>query len=155
MTTASTPDTPERSGRQEGDVAGQERDRHLERRVVDAEADEADHPSDQEPDRDPTEHGPDEVSGGVGERERAGDDRSGGEPEEDERGAVVDEALALDDRDRATRDSQSVRDRRRGDRVGRGDDGAEHESARPRKADHVVGSDGDRDHRRGHEADRE
>ena len=44
----------ERSGRQEGDVAGQERDRHLERRVVDAEADEADHPSDHEPDRDPT-----------------------------------------------------------------------------------------------------
>jgi hypothetical protein len=91
----------------------------------------------------------------VGERERAGYDRSGGEPEEGTSAVPSLTGSALDDRDRATRDSQSVRDRRRGDRVGRGDDGAEHESARPRKADHVVGSDGDPDHRRSHEADRE
>ena len=77
----------------------------------------------------PPSDGPDEVAGCVGERERAGDDRSGRELEEDERGAVVDEALALDDRDRAARDSEPVRDRRRGDRVGRRDDGAEHEAA--------------------------
>ena len=79
-----------------------------------------------------------------GERERAGDDRSDGELEEDERGAVVDEALALDDRDRATRHAEPARDRRRGDRVGRRDDRAEHECRRPTRGRSRSGSDRDR-----------
>jgi len=44
----------------------------------------------------------------------------------------------------------------RGDRIGGGDDGAEHERGRPRQSrDDLVSDDGDDDHRQEHEADRE
>ena len=140
---------------QEDHVPGEERDRDLERRVVDPVADEADRAAEHETDRDPAEHGPDEVARRVQERERARDHGHGREPEEDERGSVVDEALALDDRDRAARNAEAAGDRRRGERVGRRDDRAEHEAHGPREADHVVSRDRDHHHRQRHEPDRE
>ena len=81
-----------------------------------------------------------------------GDDRRGRR-----RGrAVVDEALALDDRDDSTRHAEPLHDRRRRDRVGGGDDGAEHERGRPREPGHdLVRDDGDDDHRQQHEPDGE
>ena len=50
---------------------------------------------------------------------------------QDERGAVVDEALALDDRERAARHAEPATDRRRRERIGRRDDRAEDERRRP------------------------
>ena len=64
-------------------------------------------------------------------RERSrhgGDDRR---PQQHERGAVVDEALALDDVDQPPRHAEPPADRGRGDRVGRRDDRAEDERLRP------------------------
>ena len=88
---------------QVGEVAGEERDRDLGRRVVDAAAHLADDVADGEPDRDAADHVDDEAPGRVPERERARDRGGDGGLVDDERDAVVDEALALDDRDDAPR----------------------------------------------------
>ena len=69
---------------------------------------------------------------------------------EDERDAVVDEALALDDRDHPTRRADAAGDFRGSKRVGWRDDGAEGERPAPRQAvDGLVRNPGDahsRDH---------
>ena len=76
-------------------------------------------------------------------------------PVGDERRAVVDQALALDDRDDPPRDRHPAHDRGGGDRVGRGDDGAERERGRPRHVGHErLDHDGDGAHRDQHEPDR-
>ena len=64
-------------------------------------------------------------------RERPGHDRGDRDAVEHEARAVVDQALALDDRHELARHAQPARDRRRRDRVGGRDDRAEHEGARP------------------------
>ena len=88
----------------------------------------------------PPTHAADEREPGVPEREAAGHDRRHGEAVGDERRPVVDQALALDDRDEPPRNAEPARDRARGDRVGRRDDRAEHERRRPAHAvDHRVG----------------
>ena len=59
----------------------------------------ADQVADREPDRDSADHVQDEAPGRVDEREAPGDDRDDREAVGHERGAVVDQALALDQRD--------------------------------------------------------
>ena len=77
-------------------------------------------------------------------------------PVEHEPGPVVDEALALDDRHELSRDAEPPRDRRRGERIGGGDDRAEHEGAPPREVvDELVCDHGHAGGRDGDEADGE
>ena len=74
--------------------------------------------------------------------------RRGGERDVvgDQRGAVVDQALAFEHRHRAPRHAQPADDRGRRDRVGRRDDRPERERRRPRQAvDQRVGDHHDRD----------
>ena len=120
VTAASTPETPELLGGQVGRVGGGERDRDLDRRVVEPLADLGDRPADGQPDGDPTDGAEDEVGAGVQEGEAAADDRGHRGGVEDEGGAVVDQALALDDRDDLARGAVAPGDRGRGDRVGAG-----------------------------------
>jgi len=95
------------------------------------------------------------AAGGAGEREAAGDDGGDGDPVGDEGGAVVDEALALDEGDQPAREAEPLGDRARGSRVGGRDDGAEHEGGRPGEpGDGGVRDGGDREHRREDQPDR-
>ena len=64
-------------------------------------------------------------------RERAGDDRRDGDAVGDQRRRVVDQALALEDRDDPARDAEPAQDRGRRHGVGRRDDGAQGERRRP------------------------
>jgi hypothetical protein len=74
----------------------------------------------------------------------------------DQGGAVVDEALALDQRDDPARQSEPLGDGGGRGRVGRRDDCPEHERARPAETrDHHVGDRGHDQHRRQHEPDGE
>ena len=122
-------------GREVGEVAGEERDRDLGRRVVEPAPDlpQMTKPT-ASPIAIPPEHVDDEAPGRVPEREGAGQHRGDGEAVGDERGRVVDQALALDQRDEPARQPEPRGDRRRRDRVGRRDDRAEHEAHRPRQA---------------------
>ena len=61
----------------------------------------------------------------------------------DQRGGVVDEALALDHVHQSSWRAEPPHDRRRGHRIRRGDDRAEREGHRPRQLDHLVPEDGD------------
>ena len=80
------------------------------------------------------------------EREAAADGGGHRDAVGDERGRVVDQALALDDVDDPPRHAEPAQDRRGGDRVGGGDDRAERERRRPRDAvDQRVRDDRDRD----------
>ena len=134
----------DRGRRQVCDIAREERDHDLERRIVQASADLSEHVSDRKADGDPSHDSPDEARRRVHERERTGDDGGDGELEEDERRAVVDQALALDHRQRPARDAEPPADRCRRDRVGRRHDRSEHERSRPRQADHRVHDSRDR-----------
>ena len=78
----------------------------------------------------------DEVPRGVPERERPGDRGGDSRLVEHERETVVDEALALDDRDDAARHADPADDLGRGERVGGRDDRAERERARPGETRH-------------------
>ena len=91
----------------------------------------AKHESDGESDRHAARDVHDEMPGGVPEREAAGHHRSDGESIRDERGRVVDQALALDQCGEPPRDAEARGDRVRRDRVGRCDERAEHEANRP------------------------
>ncbi len=104
--------------------------------------------------RDPAGHVDDEVAGRVEQVEGAAH-RDHGRPVRHQRRAVVDEALALDDRRHVPRHAEAPGDRGRRERIGRRDDGAERERRRPRQpSDRRV-----RGHRHGdrgeeHERDR-
>ena len=77
-------------------------------------------------------------------------------PVEDEGGAVVDQALALEDVDDPARDRLAAGDRGRRDWVGRRHDRAERERRRPREVvDHGVRHDRDGRRRPDHEPDRQ
>ena len=139
--------------RQEGEVARQQRDRDLGRRVVDASADLPQDVADRETDR----HSPDDVHreapGRVPEREASRHHGGDGEAVGDERGRVVDQALALDQRHEPARDAEARGDRRRRHRIGGCDDGADHEADGPGEAaDQGVAHRSHREHRREHEA---
>ena len=134
----------QRLGRQIGEVRRHQRDRDLGRRVVERLA----HPGDDEADREPDRHADDRVEheapAGLGQREAAADHGGDGELVGDERGRVVEQRLALDDRQIAPRRAHARGDGRRRDRVGGRHDGAEHERRLPRHAvDDLVGDDGD------------
>ena len=88
-------DTERRRG-QVREVAGEQRDRHFRRRVVDPPPHLPHHERDDETDGDPADHVQDEVPRRVPERERSGDRRGDGGLVEHERETVVDEALALE-----------------------------------------------------------
>ena len=68
------------------------------------------------------------VAGGFAEREQAGADRGDGKAIEDQRGGVVGEAFAFEHDDQPARQAEPADDGERRDRVGRRDDGAEHEA---------------------------
>ena len=89
--------------------------------------------------------GVDELGARLQGAERAGEDGRDGDLVGDERGRVVDQRLALDDRHDAAGDADAAGDRGGGDGVGGGDDRAEHEGGGPRHAvDHRVGDERDR-----------
>ena len=143
-------------GRQVGGVAAHERDRDLDRRIVEALAHLGDHPADGEADRGAAEAGVDELRTGLPGAEAAGEHGRDRDLVGDQRGRVVDQRLALDDRHDAARDAEAPGDRGRGDGVGGGDDRAEHERGGPRHAvDHRVGDHRDAAGGGEHEPDRE
>ena len=125
---------PDRRRGQVREVAGEQCDRDLGRRVVDATADLAHDVADRETDGDAADHVHDEAPGRTPERERARDRGGDGGLVDDERDAVVDEALALDDRDDAPRRADTSGDLGRRERVGRRDDRPERERAGPAEA---------------------
>ena len=99
----------------EGRVGREQRDRDLGRRVVDPAPDLRDHEAHRQPDRDPAGRRAHELEPRV-ERREAPTHRSGhGHPVGDQRGRVVDEALALDDVDEPARRADLAHDRGRGD----------------------------------------
>ena len=87
-----------------------------------------------------------ELEAGLGQRERPRDHRRDRELVEHERGPVVGEVLALDDRQQAPRRPDTSQDLRRGYGVGGGDDRAQYEGGPPVEPDHVVRDGGNRDH---------
>ena len=140
----------------EREVTRHQGDRHLDGRVFEPAPHLGREVTDDQADPDPADDAPDEPPGGVPDRERSRHDRHHRNAIEDERRAVVDEALALDDRDEASGDAKPAHDRRRSDRIGRRDDGAEHKRGAPRQPGYCgMGDDGNRDRRRDHEADGE
>ena len=128
-----------RLGREIGEIAGQQRDGDLAGRVGHTLADLPHHVPHREPDRDARDRVQDQPPAGLPEREGPGRHRDDGDAVEHERGRVVDEALALDDRDDAPRRAQPPGDRGGGNRVGRRDDGPQHERRRPRQVDRRSG----------------
>ena len=154
VTAASTPETPSCLGRKVGHESAEDRDRDLDGNVVEPSPDLGDRRADQQPDRDPAGNRDDEVDRGVEEREAAADRRRDGDPVGDQRRRVVDQALPLDQGDQPARGAELARDRRRGHRVGRRDDGAEREGDRPGQVDELVADDRDRTGRKQHQADR-
>ncbi len=101
-------------------------------------------PAEREAERGAARADEEEVVRGVAERERARHRGRHGGAVEHERGAVVDEALALDERHDALGHAKAAEDRGGGDGVGGGDDRAEHEGRAPAQAgDDRVGDHGD------------
>ena len=99
VTAASTPEQPSALGRHVGRVAAEQRDRDLHRRVVEPPADLGDHPADGEPDRDPAGRAEHELAARPPRSENVPPTAPTADAVEHQRGAVVDQALALDDRD--------------------------------------------------------
>jgi hypothetical protein len=142
-------------GREEGDVAAEEGDRDLGRRVLGAAADRGDQVAGEQADRESAASGEEEAPAGLGGRE-AGPDRSDDRDLVDDQGAgVVDQALALEHVDDPARDPGAAQDRRRGDRVGRADDRAEGDRHRPGEVEGEVCDRADDDRGRQHQPDRE
>ena len=141
-------------GRDERPVGAEQRDRQLGVDVVDALAHLGDHPADGEPDRDPAGHVAEELEHGVPRRDALADRGRHRDLVGDQRGGVVEQALALEHVDHPPRRADPPHDRRRRRRVGRRDDRAEDEGHRPGQADQLVRDDRDRRRRRQHEPDR-
>jgi len=118
-------------GRKIRDVRSDQRDRDDERGVRDAFGHSVEQKTEGQADHDAAEQCEDEGAGRIGERERA--DRGGDDSEavDHQRRCVVDQTLALEDRDDAPRHSEALEDGRCGDRVGGRDDAAERERAGP------------------------
>ena len=143
-------------GREEGGVGRQERDRHLHRRVFDADSNLCDHPPDGHTDDTTAHEGDRERRDRRGRRERAAGGRGDGDAVDRQRRRVVQQTLAFEDRHDLPRQSEPRRDRGGGDRVRRRDDGAQRDRDGPRKAGNErVGDHGNRQRRREDQADRE
>jgi len=150
------PGDPESLGGQVAEVPAEQGNRDLDRWVVELPPQPADQVADREPDRDPAHDVQHEAAGCGREREAPGHDRRDGEPVRDQRGAVVDEALAFDQRDQPAWQAEPQRDRRGRGRVRGRDERAQHEGLWPVEArDHGMGNPRHREHRRQHEPDRE
>ena len=141
-------------GRQVGRVGDDEGERDLDRRIREAPVDLAkDHP-DHDPHGHPADGSHDEVRDRGAGFETLGQDRHDSRAVGDQRDGVVQQALALEDRDDPARDVEAPEDRGRGDGVGRRHDGSEGERAGPAQAgDQRVGDHADRADREQHEAD--
>ena len=147
---------PELLGRQVGGVAGEQGDRDLHRRVVQPLPHLGDDPADGEPERRAADAGVEELGAGLPGGEAAGEHGGDRDLVGDQRGRVVDQRLALDDRHDPAGDADAARDRGGGDGVGGGDDRAEDEGGGPRHVvDHGVGDERDRERGRQHQPDRE
>ena len=118
-------------GRDVGEVRAEQGDRDLERRVVEPATHLPDDPADGEADGDAGNDAVDELEPCVPDGEAAAHDGDDRESIGDQCGSVVDEALAFDDRDQPARNPEPARDRCRGNRIGRGDDGPQHERSAP------------------------
>ncbi len=145
----------ERLGREVGEVGRDQGDRDLRRRVLDPAAQLGDQEAHEDPDRDPAGRADHEVERRVRQRERPRHDGRDRELVDDEARGIVDEALPLDDRHVTPRCAEPAGDRGRRDRVGRGDDRAEHERHIPGQARNHVRHPADDDRRDDHEADRQ
>lgn len=92
----------------------------------------------------------------IGQQERSARDGGDGGPVRNERGRIVEQGLAFDERDHDARRAEATEDGRCREGVGRGDDGAEREGGGPaHPGDRGVGRDRDEDHREHDEPDRE
>jgi hypothetical protein len=140
-------------GRQVGREAREQRDRHLGRGVVDPLARLRDQPADHQADDDAAGDPAEELERRRPEGERAADRGRHRGAVDDERGAVVDQALALDDVDQPPRRAQPLHDRRGRDRVGGSEDAAQHERRGPGQVQHVVRRHGDDRRGEQHEPD--
>ena len=146
----------EQVGGDEGEVAGQQRDRDLDRRVVDPAPDLADDVTDGEADGEPAADDAHESQACVP-RARTCPQTAATIATRSATSAVASltrlSPSTIDDE--PPWHPEPARDRGRRDRVGGRDDGAERERRRPAEADHAVGDDGDGGHRHQHEPDRE
>ena len=89
----------------EREVPGHQRDRHLDRRVVQTPPNGGDQEPDNDADSDAADYGPEEVPRGIPEGEGARNLSRDGHPIEHQSSPVVHQRLALDDRDDAARNS--------------------------------------------------
>ncbi|HET8592846.1 MAG TPA: hypothetical protein VFL56_04215 [Solirubrobacterales bacterium] len=106
------------------------------------------------PDRDPAHRRAEELGHCVSRRHGLAHRRGHRHLVGDQRGRVVDQALALDDVHQPPRRPDAAHDRRRRNRIGRRDDCAEHERHRPGQIHQLVGDDRDRPRGRQNQADR-
>ena len=118
-------------GREEGGVGRQEGDRDLHRRVLDARPDLRDHPPHRQADRPPAQHRDGEGRERPRTTERAPDRGRDGDSVDRQRGRVVQQALALEERHDPSRYGEPRDDGGRRDRVGRRDDRAERQRDGP------------------------
>lgn len=116
-----------------GEEVGHERDdepdRALQHRVAEHQTHPVHQPADERADDHPTDRGERELAEPTQHRRPGADRRGEHDPEQGEGGGVVEQALALEDRHHAALQAEAPADGRGGDRVGWGDDGAEHEGA--------------------------
>lgn len=136
------PGDVEALGQQVRGVGCEEAERDLDQGIVDPPVDLGEQPADSEADGDSAGHHQHEQRAGLPEREAAGGGRDHGEAIDDQAAGVIDHALAFHDGEDRARRAQPLHDRGRGDRIGGGDHGSEHEGRRPGQA----GDDGVRDH---------
>ena len=142
-------------GREIGRERDDDRDQDLDRRVVEPPKDLARDTTDDDADGDPADRGDDEPGQRFGEDEAGADGEHRG-PIGDQRGRVVEQRLAFDERPDDPRRPESAEDRRGRQRVGRADDRTERERGRPAQAgDERVRHHRDEDHREQDQADRE
>ena len=132
-------------GRPVGDERRQDREHDLDAGIADPTAQAKHEPSDADSPHDLSHEDGRKAAGGLDKRERSSHHRGDREAIEDERGRVVGQAFALENDDQALGKLQSLRDRQRGNGVGRRDDGAQDKADRPGKAQQPVRSRGDRD----------
>ena len=142
--------------REVGEKRQHQRDRALQLRVLDAAPHRNGEPAGDESECDRTESDDHEVHRSIRHRELARRDGRQRRRVDHERGGVVEQAFAVDDRDDVARQSKALQHGDRRQLVGRRDDGAENERRGPRHAwDDRVREDRDRGRRHEDEPERE
>ena len=136
-----------------GCVAGEELHGELDRRIVDPSLHLDRDRSDGHADGDAAGRGDGERVGAARDAEALRRDRTDGDPVDDDPGRVVGQALALEDREDGRGQPNLAGDRARRQRIGRADDGAEHERCAERQLGREpVGGESDADRREEDEA---